>query len=69
MLPLYGFSSPAMDRNVVVLPQPEGPSKCHQLAGRDGEVDAIHRRGVAVTNDEVGDLDARIGGHVVAPVT
>ena len=57
MLPPLGCSSPAMARKVVVLPQPEGPSRVTMLAAADVEADAVHRDGVAVADDEVADLD------------
>ena len=39
--PEVGSSSPAIMRSVVVLPQPDGPSRHEELAVLDGEVDAL----------------------------
>ena len=48
--------SPATSRSVVVLPQPEGPSRATSSPGRDLEVDRlVHRADVAEALGEAGD--------------
>jgi hypothetical protein len=41
ILPASGRSSPARQRSVVVLPQPDGTEQRDQLAGPDPEADAV----------------------------
>jgi hypothetical protein len=43
-VPLVMLSSPAIIRKVVDLPQPEGPSRDHELAVLDGLRDLVHGR-------------------------
>ena len=43
MRPASGRSSPARQRSVVVLPQPDGPEQRDQLAGVDADADAVDR--------------------------
>ena len=40
--PALAFSSPAMMRSVVVLPQPDGPSRQTVSPARDGEVHVVN---------------------------
>ena len=47
MRPEVGISSPAIMRKVVVLPQPDGPSRTKKLAVGDDEVRVTHRDEVA----------------------
>ena len=42
--PSVGVSKPAIIRRVVVLPQPLGPEKAHELAALDREVEVLHDR-------------------------
>jgi hypothetical protein len=48
-----------MARNVVVLTR--RPEQGQVLAAPDGEADPLNRRNAAIANDEVGDLDPRLG--------
>ena len=43
IVPLVGYSSPASMRNVVVLPQPEGPSRLTNSPVGDREVELLDR--------------------------
>ena len=46
--PEVGVSKPAIMRSVVVLPQPDGPSKATNSPGSDSEIDAIDHPRLAV---------------------
>ena len=48
MRPSSGSSKPAIMRNVVVLPQPEGPSSAKNSPGCDDQIDAIDHPRLAV---------------------
>ena len=43
MRPLVGVSRPAIMRRVVVLPQPEGPSRVTKELSCDDQVQVLHR--------------------------
>ena len=51
--PPLGASSPAISRSVVLLPEPEGPSRAKNSPGLDFEVDALQRGELAVQLDDV----------------
>ena len=45
-----GLSKPAMTRRLVVLPQPDGPSRRQELAARDVEIDGVEADDAARKN-------------------
>ena len=59
MLPADGCSSPAMARKVVVLPQPEGPSRVRCSPRPTVKLTPFTATCVAVAHDQVLHLDAR----------
>ncbi len=56
-VPASGRSKPAISRSVVVLPEPEGPSSVKNSPLGDVEVDAVHRRDVAVALGQPAQVD------------
>ncbi len=58
--PAVGSSKPASMRRVVVLPQPLGPSKRHELPRLDLEVDVVDGSEVAELLDDVDKLDGAL---------
>ena len=60
--PCSGVSSPAIERSIVVLPQPLGPSRAERVSFADLERDAIDRGQIAEALAQVANLDEGIHG-------
>ena len=62
--PLVGLSKPAIMRNSVVLPQPDGPSSEKNSPSLDGQRGIVQRLERTVAAGDVADLDHRSFGLV-----
>ena len=58
-MPAVGSMKPATMRSVVVLPQPEGPSRTRNSPSAMRERDVAHGMEVAVALDEILDVEPR----------
>ena len=61
MSPEVGCTSPAIDRRMVVLPQPEGPSRVTKRALVDGEADVVDGDKPAIGQGHGIELDGGLG--------